>query len=45
MANAVKAHVAGADYFFSVAAVADYTPVTKSEPQAQEVVRGHARSS
>jgi phosphopantothenoylcysteine decarboxylase/phosphopantothenate--cysteine ligase len=27
MLNAVKAHVAGADYFFSVAAVADYTPV------------------
>jgi phosphopantothenoylcysteine decarboxylase / phosphopantothenate---cysteine ligase len=30
MANAVKAHMAGADYFFSVAAVADYTPVVKS---------------
>jgi phosphopantothenoylcysteine decarboxylase/phosphopantothenate--cysteine ligase len=27
MFNAVKAHVAGADYFFGVAAVADYTPV------------------
>ena len=27
MFNAVKAHVADADYFFSVAAVADYTPV------------------
>jgi phosphopantothenoylcysteine decarboxylase/phosphopantothenate--cysteine ligase len=27
MLNAVKAHVAGIDYFFSVAAVADYTPV------------------
>jgi phosphopantothenoylcysteine decarboxylase/phosphopantothenate--cysteine ligase len=27
MASAVKAHLAGADYFFSVAAVADYTPV------------------
>jgi phosphopantothenoylcysteine decarboxylase/phosphopantothenate--cysteine ligase len=27
MANAVKAHVSGADYFFAVAAVADYTPV------------------
>src|SRR6185295_16953438 len=27
MFNAVKAHVAGTDYFFSVAAVADYTPV------------------
>jgi phosphopantothenoylcysteine decarboxylase/phosphopantothenate--cysteine ligase len=26
MANAVKAHVAGADFFFAVAAVADYTP-------------------
>jgi len=30
MANAVKSHVADADFFFSVAAVADYTPVTKS---------------
>lgn len=30
MANAVKAHVGGTDYFFSVAAVADYTPVAKS---------------
>ncbi len=30
MANAVKAHVAGADFFFSVAAVADYTPVSTS---------------
>jgi len=30
MLNAVKAHVAGADYFFSVAAVADYTPVAPS---------------
>jgi phosphopantothenoylcysteine decarboxylase/phosphopantothenate--cysteine ligase len=30
MANAVKSHVADADYFFSVAAVADYTPVTRS---------------
>ncbi len=29
MMNAVKAHVAGADYFFGVAAVADYTPVAK----------------
>ena len=29
MMNAVKAHVGGADYFFSVAAVADYTPVAK----------------
>ena len=27
MFNAVKAHVAGTDYFFGVAAVADYTPV------------------
>jgi phosphopantothenoylcysteine decarboxylase/phosphopantothenate--cysteine ligase len=27
MMNAVKAHVADADYFFGVAAVADYTPV------------------
>src|SRR5688572_4688583 len=30
MANAVKSHVADADFFFSVAAVADYTPVTRS---------------
>ena len=30
MFNAVKAHVASADYFFGVAAVADYTPVTTS---------------
>jgi phosphopantothenoylcysteine decarboxylase/phosphopantothenate--cysteine ligase len=29
MANAVKAHMAGADFFFSVAAVADYTPVAR----------------
>lgn len=30
MFNAVKAHVGGTEYFFSVAAVADYTPVTTS---------------
>ena len=30
MATAVKAHIADADYFFSVAAVADYTPVATS---------------
>jgi phosphopantothenoylcysteine decarboxylase/phosphopantothenate--cysteine ligase len=30
MMNAVKANVAGSDYFFSVAAVADYTPVATS---------------
>src|SRR3954465_3052402 len=30
MANAVKAHVAGTDFFFAVAAVADYTPATVS---------------
>lgn len=29
MMTAVKAHVAGADYFFGVAAVADYTPVAR----------------
>jgi len=29
MMNAVKAHVAGADYFFAVAAVADYTPIAR----------------
>jgi phosphopantothenoylcysteine decarboxylase/phosphopantothenate--cysteine ligase len=31
MANAVKAHLAGTDFFFSVAAVADYTPVETSK--------------
>jgi len=31
MANAVKAHVAGADFFFSVAAVADYTPAAPAQ--------------
>jgi phosphopantothenoylcysteine decarboxylase / phosphopantothenate---cysteine ligase len=31
MFSAVKAHVADTDYFFSVAAVADYTPVATSE--------------
>jgi phosphopantothenoylcysteine decarboxylase / phosphopantothenate---cysteine ligase len=31
MLSAVKANLAGTDYFFSVAAVADYTPVTTSE--------------
>ncbi len=30
MATAVKAHVAGSDLFFAVAAVADYTPVAAS---------------
>ncbi|HSS28288.1 MAG TPA: bifunctional phosphopantothenoylcysteine decarboxylase/phosphopantothenate--cysteine ligase CoaBC, partial [Usitatibacter sp.] len=30
MMNAVKAHVAGSDFFFGVAAVADYTPVAPS---------------
>jgi phosphopantothenoylcysteine decarboxylase/phosphopantothenate--cysteine ligase len=30
MMNAVKAHVAGCDFFFGVAAVADYTPVAPS---------------
>jgi phosphopantothenoylcysteine decarboxylase/phosphopantothenate--cysteine ligase len=43
MANAVKAHVADADYFFGVAAVADYTPVAassrklKKSPEAMEL--------
>jgi phosphopantothenoylcysteine decarboxylase/phosphopantothenate--cysteine ligase len=31
MLNAVKAHLPGTDLFFSVAAVADYTPVATSE--------------
>lgn len=30
MADAVRAHIAGADYFFGVAAVADYAPVAAS---------------
>jgi phosphopantothenoylcysteine decarboxylase/phosphopantothenate--cysteine ligase len=30
MFNAVKAHVAGTDYYFGVAAVADYTPVARA---------------
>ena len=30
MATAVKAHMSGADFFFSVAAVADYTPAAPS---------------
>ena len=30
MANAVKAHVGGSDFFFAVAAVADYTPAAPS---------------
>lgn len=43
MFNAVKAHVGDADYFFSVAAVADYTPVAtlarklKKTPEAMEI--------
>jgi phosphopantothenoylcysteine decarboxylase/phosphopantothenate--cysteine ligase len=36
MASAVKAHVAGADYFFAVAAVADYTPVTSSSKKLKK---------
>ncbi len=30
MMNAVKANVAGSDFFFSVAAVADYTPIARA---------------
>ena len=36
MMNAVKAHVAGADYFFSVAAVADYTPLAASKSKIKK---------
>ena len=36
MATAVKAHVAQADYFFSVAAVADYTPVAASKSKLKK---------
>lgn len=38
MAIAVKAHVAGADYFFGVAAVADYTPVSASSRKLKKTV-------
>ncbi|MBC8022978.1 MAG: bifunctional phosphopantothenoylcysteine decarboxylase/phosphopantothenate--cysteine ligase CoaBC [Burkholderiales bacterium] len=40
MMNAVKAHVAGADYFFGVAAVADYTPVARSERKLKKSNEG-----
>ena len=36
MATAVKAHVADAHYFFSVAAVADYTPVSASKSKLKK---------
>jgi phosphopantothenoylcysteine decarboxylase/phosphopantothenate--cysteine ligase len=40
MMNAVKAHVAGSDYFFSVAAVADYTPVAKLKHKLKKTNEG-----
>jgi phosphopantothenoylcysteine decarboxylase / phosphopantothenate---cysteine ligase len=40
MMNAVKAHVAGADYFFGVAAVADYTPVARSDRKLKKSNEG-----
>ncbi len=40
MADAVKAHVAGADYFFGVAAVADYTPVAASGRKLKKSAEG-----
>jgi phosphopantothenoylcysteine decarboxylase/phosphopantothenate--cysteine ligase len=39
MMTAVKAHVAGSDYFFGVAAVADYTPVAAS---SRKIKKGSA---
>ena len=40
MFNAVKANLAGTDYFFGVAAVADYTPVTKLNKKLKKSAEG-----
>ena len=40
MMNAVKAHVAGSDYFFGVAAVADYTPVARLKHKLKKSSEG-----
>ena len=40
MFSAVKAHVAGTDYFFSVAAVADYTPVARLNRKLKKSAEG-----
>ena len=40
MFNAVKAHVEDSDYFFSVAAVADYTPVVPSSRKLKKSAEG-----
>ena len=40
MMNAVKANLADADFFFSVAAVADYTPVAKSARKIKKSAQG-----
>jgi len=40
MFNAVKANLAGTDYFFSVAAVADYTPVTRLNRKLKKSTEG-----
>ena len=40
MLNAVKANLAGADYFFGVAAVADYTPVAKLDRKLKKSADG-----
>jgi phosphopantothenoylcysteine decarboxylase/phosphopantothenate--cysteine ligase len=40
MFSAVKAHVAGMDYFFSVAAVADYTPVARLNRKLKKSAEG-----
>ena len=40
MMNAVKAHMAGTDFFFGVAAVADYTPVAKLNRKLKKSAEG-----
>jgi phosphopantothenoylcysteine decarboxylase/phosphopantothenate--cysteine ligase len=40
MLNAVKAHVAGSDFFFGVAAVADYTPVAAASRKLKKSTEG-----
>jgi len=40
MMNAVKANLADADFFFSVAAVADYTPIAKSARKLKKTDQG-----
>jgi len=40
MLNAVKAHLAGSDFFFGVAAVADYTPVAAASRKLKKSTEG-----